>query len=113
MGNKSTEMVIVNHHCCGIDVGSKSHAVAVGLDDSDLSEHGVYTEDTENLISFLKSKGVNNIAMESTGSYWQTLFSALQFAGFNVKLVDGKQTKNYKKKTDFQDARAIYLGILK
>ena len=54
--------------------------------------------------------------MESTGSYWQTLFSALQCCGFKVILVDGKQTKNLKKKTDVKDARAIYqlhsLGLL-
>ena len=54
--------------------------------------------------------------MESTGSYWQSLFLALQKSGFVVQLVDGKQTKSYKNKTDFKDARAIYqlhsLGLL-
>jgi transposase len=54
--------------------------------------------------------------MESTGNYWQTLFSALQSNGFEVILVDGRQTKSLRKKTDVQDARAIYqmhsLGLL-
>jgi len=42
--------------------------------------------------------------MESTGTYWQTLFSALQKAGFNVLLVGGSQTKNVQgRKTDVID----------
>jgi hypothetical protein len=34
-----------------------------------------------------------SVAMESTGTYWQTLFT-LQRAGFSVLLVGGSQTKN-------------------
>jgi hypothetical protein len=68
------------------------------------------------MIQWLKANKVRHIAMEATGSYWQPLFSALQSAGFNVVLVDGKQTKSLRKKTDIQDARAIYqlhkLGLL-
>jgi transposase len=33
------------------------------------------------------------IAMESTGNYWQTLFAALEKAGFEVFLVCDNQTK--------------------
>src|SRR6185437_1239169 len=55
--------------------------------------------------------------MESTGSYWQTLFYALQKAGFEVILVQGGQTKNVRgKKTDVLDCLWIQklhaLGLL-
>jgi hypothetical protein len=55
--------------------------------------------------------------MESTGSYWQTLFNALQQAGFEVLLVGGSQTKNVKgRKTDVIDCIWIQklhsLGLL-
>jgi transposase len=55
--------------------------------------------------------------MESTGTYWQNLFSALTAAGFEVILVNGKQTKNVKgKKTDIKDCQWIQklhcLGLL-
>ena len=55
--------------------------------------------------------------MESTGSYWQTLFNALQQAGFDVLLVGGSQTKNVKgRKTDVIDCIWIQklhsLGLL-
>jgi transposase len=107
---------IVHPNSCGIDIGSKFHMVAIGLADQDVYKFGVYTKDHEELIEFLQAKKVIHIAMESTGSYWQTLFSALQIAGFRVILVDGKQTKSLRKKTDIKDARAIYqlhtLGLL-
>lgn len=109
-------MRIYNDNACGIDIGSKFHVVATGMALSDVKSFGVYTEDHQNLIKHLKEKGVKTVAMESTGSYWQTLFIALQSAGFEVLLADGAQTKIYKRKTDVKDARAIYqmhsLGLL-
>jgi hypothetical protein len=55
--------------------------------------------------------------MESTGNYWQNLFTALQNAGFEVLLAHGKFTKNIKgKKTDVLDCQWIQklhsLGLL-
>lgn len=55
--------------------------------------------------------------MGSTGSYWQTLFNALQQAGFEVLLVGGAQTKNVQgRKTDVIDClwiqRLHSLGLL-
>ncbi|OIN58792.1 IS110 family transposase [Arsenicibacter rosenii] len=80
-------------------------------------EFGVYTKDHLEIISHLRQHGVTTIAMESTGSYWQTLFNALQQAGFDVLLVGGSQTKNVKgRKTDVIDCIWIQklhsLGLL-
>jgi transposase len=55
--------------------------------------------------------------MESTGTYWQNLFSTLIGQGFDVILVNGRQTKNIKgKKTDIKDCQWIQklhsLGLL-
>jgi len=110
------QMQVVNTNACGIDVGSKFHVAAIGMEDNQVKEFGVFTKDHEEMIDWLRANNVIHIAMESTGSYWQTLFSALQVAGFQVVLVDGKQTKGLRRKTDVQDARAIYqlhtLGLL-
>jgi transposase len=110
------QMQVIHTNSCGIDVGSTFHVAAIGMSDDQVKEFGVYTKDHEEMIDWLKANNVLHIAMESTGSYWQTLFSALQSAGFQVVLVDGKQTKGLRKKTDVQDARAIYqlhtLGLL-
>lgn len=114
---KKITMEIVNHSAAGIDVGSRSHVVAVGQDPkTDVIEIGVYTSDHEKLITWLKERNITTIAMESTGSYWQTLFSSLQNAGFEVLLVNGKQIKNVKGKTDVMDCMWIQklhsLGLL-
>lgn len=113
---KFQKMQIHNANAAGIDVGSSFHVVATGLDLSDVAKFGVYTEDHQLLIEHLKKKEVTTVALESTGSYWQTLFIALQTAGFEVLLADGAQTKIYKRKTDVKDARAIFqlhsLGLL-
>lgn len=114
---KKLSMEIVHAHAAGIDVGSRFHMVAVNQNPADVKEFGVYTADHQAMICWLKQQGVTTIAMESTGSYWQTLFSALQVAGFEIWLVNGQQTRNIKgKKTDVQDCvwiqRLHSLGLL-
>jgi hypothetical protein len=61
--------------------------------------------------------GIVTVAMESTGSYWQQLFTILQEYGLNVILVNGRFAKNVKgKKTDVKDCQWIQklhsLGLL-
>lgn len=113
---KKMEMHIVNPHAAGIDVGSRSHYVAVGQGPEDLKEFNVYSSGQQALIGYLKQHGISSIAMESTGSYWQSLFLVLQDAGFEVKLVQGSHVKNFGGKTDVKDARWIQklhsLGLL-
>lgn len=102
------KMPIVHYHAAGIDVGSRSHFVAVGQNNEDVSEFGVYTEDLHLLCKHLVSKGITETALESTGSYWQPLFVLLQQYNLNPILVNGKFTKNVKaRKTDVKDARWI------
>ena len=85
-------------------VGSRSHLVAVDQNKDNVRTFGIYTKDHEQVIQHLQNHGTSSVAMESTGSYWQTLFSALQKAGFSVLLVGGSQTKNVQgRKTDVID----------
>ena len=101
-------MPIVNPNAAGIDVGSRSHFVAVGQRSEDVREFGVYSEDLQTLCHWLKEKGVRAVALESTGTYWQNLFIALMDHGLNPILVSGKFTKNVQgKKTDVQDCQYI------
>ena len=114
---KKMELEIVNPSAAGIDVGSRSHYVAVGQGSNDVREFGVYAEDHLALIEWLTENEVTTVAMESTGTYWQNLFAALQRAGFDVLLANGKFTKNIKgKKTDVLDCQWIQklhsLGLL-
>jgi transposase len=105
---KKTLMDIVHHNAAGVDVGSRSHFVAIGQGDHHVREFGVYAQDHNDMIPWLKQNGVIQIAMESTGDYWQNLYSALQAAGFQMTLAIGKFTKNIKgKKSDVKDCQWI------
>jgi transposase len=117
MGRKKMNMEIVNPNAAGIDVGSRSHFVAKGQQIDDVREFGVCASDHQELIRWLNKYKIKTIAMESTGSYWQNLYSALQEAGFELLLANGKFTKNIKgKKTDVLDCQWIQklhsLGLL-
>jgi transposase len=68
------------------------------------------------LVEHLSAQGIRTVAMESTGTYWQTLYSCLQEAGFEVVL-SNNYIKDPQKKTDTKDARWLQrlhtLGLLK
>jgi len=111
------ELDIINPNCAGIDIGSKSHYVAVGQALEDVKEFGVYAEDLTAICLHLKEYGITSVAMESTGNYWQNLYVELEKHGMEVTLCNGKFTKHAKgKKTDVKDCRWIQklhaLGLL-
>ncbi|MBC3539035.1 IS110 family transposase [Rufibacter sediminis] len=114
---KALPLQIVNPHAAGIDVGSRSYFVATDQVRENVRSFGICTKDQEELIQHLHDSGIRSVAMESTGTYWQTLFNALQKAGFEVLLVGGSQTKNVQgRKTDVLDCMWIQklhsLGLL-
>jgi len=101
-------MDIVNPRAAGIDIGSRSHWVAVGQGPNDFKEFGVYNEDLYSIAQWLRENEIKTVAMESTGTYWQSLYAVLIAQGFQVILCNGKFTKNIKgKKTDIQDCQWI------
>jgi transposase len=117
MDEEKISMEIVNPHAAGIDVGSRSHWVAIGQQEKDIREYGVYNQDLFEMASWLIDKQIRTIAMESTGTYWQNLYAVLISKGFHVILCNGKFTKNIKgKKTDVKDCQWIQklhsLGLL-
>jgi len=117
MGEEKISMEIVNPHAAGIDIGSRSHWVAVGQQEKDIMEFGVFNQDLFEMADWLKEHNVKTIAMESTGTYWQNLYAVLLAKGFQVILCNGKFTKNIKgKKTDVKDCQWIQklhsLGLL-
>ena len=50
---KKIVMEIINPNAAGIDVGSRSHFVAVGQGSDDVKEFGVYNEDLNTLVQWL------------------------------------------------------------
>ena len=70
--NAQVVMEIVNPHAAGIDVGSRSHWVAVGQSEKDIREFGVFNQDLFEMTDWLHEKQVKTVAMESTGTYVST-----------------------------------------
>jgi transposase len=106
----------------GIDVHPATHFVAVSPrslpadwvnPEPQLPAHvrkfGTCTPDLELLADWLKTCGITSIAMESTGVYWIALFELLERRGFQVFLVDPRQTRHApgRPKTDVHDCQWI------
>ena len=97
----------IHPDAAGLDVGSTSHVVAVP---PDRDEHPVrsfqsFTGDLHRLADWLKSVGITSVAMESTGVYWVPVFEILESRGFEVLLVNARNSKNVPgRKTDVSDA---------
>jgi transposase len=100
----------LNLNAAGIDIGSKSHFVAVpeGTDADPIREFECFTADLYRLADWLISCGVTTVAMESTGTYWIPVFEVLESRNLEVKLVNARHVKNVPgRKTDVLDCQWI------
>lgn len=98
----------LNRNAAGIDVGGASHFVAVpeDRDDEPVREFASFTAELYRMADWLKSCGIETVAMESTGVYWIPLFQVLEERGFEVRLVDARQLKRAPgRKTDVADCQ--------
>ncbi len=98
----------LNQHAAGIDIGSRSHFVAVpeGTNDQPVREFSTFTDDLERLAEWLISCGVTTVAMESTGIYWIPVFEILEYHGLEVRLVNARHVKNVPgRKSDVLDCQ--------
>jgi transposase len=113
-------MPVIQPDAAGIDIGSRTHWVAVpeDRDDEPVREFGTFTQDLHELADWLKACGVKTVAMESTGVYWIPVFELLEAEGFEVMLVNAAQVRNVPgRKSDVIDCRWIQclhsLGLLR
>ena len=103
-------LVVKYPHAAGVDIGSRSHFVAVppGSAEETVREFGCMTDDLGALADWLKKCGVDIVAMESTGVYWIPLYEELERRGFTVKLVSARHIKNVSgRKSDVLDCQWI------
>lgn len=117
---KGLSLEVVNSNAAGIDISPKEMQVCVPVDRAENSNRkfGVYTEDLNNIVEWLKSCHIDTVAMESTGVYWLPIFRVLKDSGFDVILVNASDVKNYSgRKTDASDAEWLMMlhsyGLLK
>ena len=99
---------VVHHDAAGIDVGNSEHYVAIAPEKSaePVRKFGCFTGDLREVALFLKAHGVRSVAMQSTGVYWIPLYDVLEEEGFEVYLVNARDTKNLPgRKSDVQESQ--------
>jgi transposase len=99
---------VVHPNAAAIDLGSREHYVAVppDRDEQPVRTFGCYTADLQRMVAWLKACGITTVAMESTGVYWVPVFDAIEEAGIEACLVDGREYRSARK-TDVWDARKL------
>jgi hypothetical protein len=96
-------MEVVNERCAGLDVHKKVIVVCAltpdvagrdGRPKPVLERFGTMTDDLVALGRWLAERGVVQVAMESTGVYWQPVWNILEEAGgFEPLLVNAHHIK--------------------
>jgi transposase len=104
-GDRSMKTLpILDQRATGIDVGSEQLHVSIGGEAPRV--FGTMTTDVQALVGWLHERGVRSVAMEATGVYWMYLYGALQAAGLEVLVVNGRHVRNVPgRKTDMSDCQ--------
>lgn len=107
-GHRAQFVERLNPNAAGIDIGSRSHWVAVpeNRDDRPVREFSSFTRDLRQLADWLAACRIDTVCMESTGVYWIPLYELLEARGFEVCLVNARHVKNVPgRKTDVLDCQ--------
>src|ERR1700675_1001048 len=99
---------VVHPDAAGIDIGNESHYVAVPptRDREPVRRFGCTTAELKEMAAWLKQCGMRTVAMQSTGVYWIAVYDILEEAGFEVYLVNARETKNLPgRKSDVQESQ--------
>jgi transposase len=99
---------VMHPKAAGIDVGNEEHWVAVppDLDPLPVQSFGCFTQDLQEMANWLVERGIETVAMQSTGVYWIALYDILSERGLRVFVVNAADTKNLPgRKTDIQECQ--------
>lgn len=97
-------MRILDERATGIDVGSEQLHVSIGGQSPRV--FGTMTCDVQELVRWLVDNQVRSVVMEATGVYWMYLYAALQAAGLQALVVNGRHVRNLPgRKTDMSDCQ--------
>lgn len=105
------DLELIHLHAAGIDIGSAENMVcvparSVAETQSNVRSFGVFTQEQDDLVEWLKDCGVTTVAMEATGIYWLTLYDKLEGAGLEVLLVDPHSVRHVPgRKSDVLDCQ--------
>jgi len=95
---------------CGLDVHKDTVFCGVfdGKTHREVTEYGTLTHSITSMGEYLRSEGVSEVAMESTGMYWIPVWNILEDMGFHLTLVNPYLIKQMPgRKSDIKDAQWI------
>lgn len=105
-----SELSTINLKVAGIDIGNTAHyaMVSASLTANNIRKFETFSRDLEDLAQWLLDLGIESVAMESTGIYWQNLYDVLESKGFELLLVNARYPKQVSgRKTDVSDSAWI------
>ena len=110
--SSSATMSSIRANAAGIDIGSRSHFVAIPDDnrkEKRVREFEAFTTNLKEMVQWLKECHIDTVAMEATGVYWIPLYEILEQNGFEVLLVNASHVKNVpgRPKSDVLDCQWI------
>src|SRR5882672_2527427 len=106
--SEDLRLEVIHPDAAGIDIGNESHYVAVppGRDSQSVRRFGCTTAELKAMAAWLKQCRIQTVAMQSTGVYWVAVFDILEETGFEVFLVNARDTKNLPgRKSDVQESQ--------
>ena len=94
--SEELSLEVVHPDAAGIDIGNESHYVAVPptRDSQPVRRFGCTTSELKGMAVWLKQCAIRTITLQSTGVYWIAVYDILEEAGFEVYLVNARETKN-------------------
>jgi transposase len=98
----------VHPNAGGLDIGSREHYAAVPEDRGgpQVRKFGCTTSELKEMATWLRSCGVDTVAMEATGVYWVPVYEVLEDFGIEAFLFDSRQTRNVSgRKSDVLDCQ--------
>jgi transposase len=105
-------MEVVYSRCGGVDVHKKQVTACARIASGskfeiEVREFGTMTRDLLSMSDWFKERGVEHVAMESTGSYWKPVYNILE-GEFSILLANAQHMKTVPgRKTDVKDAQWI------
>jgi len=106
----SPQFSVTHEDAAGIDIGGRSHWVALPPDrgDETVREFCAFTSGLHQMAEWLNSHRIRTVALEATGVLWIPVFETLEVAGFEVYLVNAAHVKNVSgRKSDLLDCQWI------
>lgn len=103
----------INHQAAGVDMGSETVWICVGehLSDEPVRWFGTTTEQLRTSAEWMRSVGVDTVALEATGVYWVPAYEIYEEYGLRPILINSRAIRSFNgmKKSDFIDCQWIHL----